>query len=62
MALKGLGRVLVLNAGSSSLKFKLFDLAPALASTVGGEQKRCYVLKLHQWSHLNIYYFNQSSD
>lgn len=36
MALKGLGRVLVLNAGSSSLKFKLFDLAPALASTVGG--------------------------
>lgn len=36
MALLGLGRVLVLNAGSSSLKFKLFDLAPALASTVGG--------------------------
>lgn len=36
MALKSLGRVLVLNAGSSSLKFKLFDLAPALASTVGG--------------------------
>jgi acetate kinase len=36
MALQGLGRVLVLNAGSSSLKFKLFDLAPALASTVGG--------------------------
>jgi acetate kinase len=35
MALQGLGRVLVLNAGSSSLKFKLFDLAP-LASTVGG--------------------------
>lgn len=36
MALQGLGRVLVLNAGSSSLKFKLFDLAPTLASTVGG--------------------------
>lgn len=36
MALPGLGRVLVLNAGSSSLKFKLFDLAPALASSVGG--------------------------
>jgi hypothetical protein len=36
MALSGLGRVLVLNAGSSSLKFKLFDLAPALASSVGG--------------------------
>jgi hypothetical protein len=36
MVLQGLGRVLVLNAGSSSLKFKLFDLAPALASTVGG--------------------------
>jgi acetate kinase len=36
MSLQGLGRVLVLNAGSSSLKFKLFDLAPALVSSVGG--------------------------
>lgn len=36
MGLQGLGRILVLNAGSSSLKFKLFDLAPALASSVGG--------------------------
>jgi hypothetical protein len=35
--LQGLGRVLVLNAGSSSLKFKLFDVGgPALASSVGG--------------------------
>lgn len=37
MALPNLGRLLVLNAGSSSLKFKLFDTAaPGLAAGVGG--------------------------
>ncbi|KAF6258057.1 acetate kinase [Scenedesmus sp. NREL 46B-D3] len=30
------GKILVLNAGSSSLKFKLFSLAPALVAGVGG--------------------------
>lgn len=30
------GKILVLNAGSSSLKFKLFNLAPAFAAGVGG--------------------------
>lgn len=30
------GKVLVLNAGSSSLKFKLFSLAPTFAAGVGG--------------------------
>jgi acetate kinase len=30
------GKILVLNAGSSSLKFKLFSLAPGLVAGVGG--------------------------
>lgn len=30
------GKVLVLNAGSSSLKFKLFNLAPTFAADCGG--------------------------
>jgi acetate kinase len=36
MGLPDKGSILVLNAGSSSLKFKLFSLAP-FAAGVGGE-------------------------
>lgn len=33
-------RVLVVNTGSSSLKFKLYDLVPSLQSTISGLMER----------------------